>query len=162
NDLESAYGQIGIPFCAVSALDPATLSGLRSRLKDRRSLFVGHSGVGKTTLLNSLIPGLNLRTAAVSRVTSKGRHTTTRVELREFPDGGYLVDSPGLKILSHWKVDRSNLPEYFREFAQFRGRCRFDDCLHASEPLCAVKEAVEAGIIPTQRYKSYLQIRETL
>lgn len=161
-ELEKAYRQIGIPICAVSATEPDSLKKLRELLTDKRTLFVGHSGVGKSTLLNTLLPELNIKTAEVSKITNRGRHTTTRVELHALPGGGYLVDSPGLKVLTFFEISPKTLPAYFREFTQFLGQCKFDDCLHISEPVCAVKEALESGQIPDSRYQSYLKISESL
>lgn len=161
-ELEAAYRQIDIPVCAVSATRPDSLKELEQLLKDKRTLFVGNSGVGKSTLLNTLLPELNIKTAEISKSTNKGRHTTTRVELHALPCGGYLVDSPGLKVLSFFEISPKTLPAYFKEFAQFLGQCRFDDCLHISEPGCAVKEALASGQIPDSRYQSYLKISQTL
>ncbi len=161
-ELEAGYRQIGIPVCLVSANRPESLKELEELLKDKRTLFVGNSGVGKSTLLNTLLPDLNIKTAEVSKSTSRGRHTTTRVELHSLPGGGYLVDSPGLKVLSFFEISPRTLPSYFKEFAQFQGQCRFDDCLHISEPGCAVKEALDSGQIPSLRYQSYLKITQTL
>lgn len=161
-ELEAAYRKIDIPVCLVSANRPESLKELEKLLKDKRTLFVGNSGVGKSTLLNKLLPDLNIKTAEVSKSTSRGRHTTTRVELHALPGGGYLVDSPGLKVLSFFEISPRTLPDYFKEFAQFLGQCKFDDCLHMSEPGCAVKEAVESGQIPNLRYQSYLKISQTL
>ena len=162
SELEKAYRQIDIPVCTVCAAKRETLSELEQLLSDKRTLFVGHSGVGKSTLLNTILPELNIKTAEVSKSTRRGRHITTRVELHALPGGGYLVDSPGLKVLSFWEISRRTLPGYFKEFAQFRGQCRFDDCLHISEPGCAVKGAVDSGRIPGLRYESYLKISDTL
>lgn len=162
DELLDGYAKIGVPALALSASSGEGLPELQKILDGKRTLFVGHSGVGKSTLLNSLLPGLDLKTAEVSGHTSKGRHTTTRVELHELPSGGFLVDSPGLKILSLWEVTEKNLASHFTEFAQFAPECRFSDCRHISEPSCAVKAAVDRGDIPSFRYESYLAILDSL
>ncbi|HSG99098.1 MAG TPA: ribosome small subunit-dependent GTPase A [candidate division Zixibacteria bacterium] len=161
-ELVDGYRRIEIPVFVTSAADGRGLEELRCELAGKRSLFVGHSGVGKSTLLNELIPGLDIRTADISESTGKGRHTTTHVELHEFPSGGYLVDSPGLKVLSLWELTAEELPWRFREFERFSSECRFRDCAHLSEPDCAVQAAVACGDIPEFRYQSYLQIRQSL
>ncbi len=160
--LRAGYEQIGIAAVITSAVNGEGLERLRSILTGKKSLFVGHSGVGKSTLLNALLPGLNLKTAELSEYSNRGRHTTTWVELHQFPSGGYVLDSPGLKVLSLWEVDRKSLPERFEEFAKYSPNCRFNDCAHIAEPDCAVRKAVEKGEIPLFRHQSYQHIRESL
>ncbi|MBN4072391.1 ribosome small subunit-dependent GTPase A, partial [bacterium AH-315-F03] len=143
--LLAGYRKIGIPALAVSASIEEGLEEIRELLDNKRTLFVGHSGVGKSTLLNALLPGTNIKTAEISERNQKGRHTTTRVELHEMPTGGFLVDSPGLKILSLWEVTERNLAGHFREFAEFTPDCKFNDCRHLHEPNCAVKAAFAEG-----------------
>ncbi len=161
-ELRNGYQMIQIPAILTSAVTGEGIECLKSVLDGKKSLFVGHSGVGKSTLLNSLLPGLNLKTAEVSEYSSRGKHTTTRVELHELPSGGFVLDSPGLKVLSLWEVNQKTLAHHFREFDRFIPNCRFGDCVHITEPDCAVREAVEKGVIPLFRYESYVYIRETL
>lgn len=161
-ELRNGYQMIKIPAIITSAITGEGLGQLKAALEKKKSLFVGHSGVGKSTLLNVLLPGLNLKTAELSESTNRGRHTTTRVELHELPSGGFVLDSPGLKVLSLWEVSRKSLARHFREFERLSANCRFGDCSHITEPDCAVRQAVERDEIPRFRYDSYRFIRDTL
>ncbi len=158
----STYRSLDYQVFLVSAKTGAGLDELRQNLKDHRTIFVGHSGVGKSSILNQLIPGLDLKTKAVSAYSNRGTHATTSIELYELPSGGFLVDSPGLKVLGLGKIPPEDLPHYFPEFANFGGKCRFSTCTHLHEPDCAVKEAVTGGLIAAFRYESYCAIAETL
>lgn len=156
------YEGIGYSFIVTSALTGEGVETLKDYLKDNISVFVGHSGVGKSSLLNKIQPGLGIVTRQVSKSTSKGRHTTARVTMHPIDNGGFVVDTPGLKDLGIWQVDRSELAWYFEEFRPFVPECKFRDCQHRSEPGCAVKMAVSNKEISEVRYESYSRILESI
>lgn len=156
------YESIDVPVFKVSALSGSGLDSLESYLCSHRTLFAGHSGVGKSTLLNKLIPGLDLRTREISEFSDRGKHTTSNVQLYELPSGGMVIDSPGLKIMGLWNVERDNLKHYYTEFEKFVADCRFSGCSHTHEPDCGVKSAVEKGEISSFRYRNFLTISESL
>jgi len=154
------YRRIGYPVILVSAHSGEGLDELRVALRDRVSVLLGKSGVGKTTLLNALQPGLGLRVSAVSQATGKGRHTTTHLQLFLLEGGGAIIDTPGVREFGLWDVDPETLDECFLEMRPYIGQCRFGlDCAHNEEPGCAVRRAVMDGAISPQRYQSYLRLR---
>lgn len=153
------YEKIGYPVLYTSARTGEGLDELRRYLHGRITVLTGPSGVGKTSLLNALKPGLGEATREVSRATGKGRHTTSATRLFPLNDG-FLADSPGLRTLAFWNVDLENLDYLFREFRPYLGKCRYSDCAHIEEPDCAVRAAVERGEIAESRYESYLRLRE--
>ena len=131
---------------------------LRELLKDKTTLISGHSGVGKSTLINMVQPGLNLKTSEISEYHSKGTHTTTFYEMFELSFGGFIIDTPGIKGFGVVEIDKSEISHYFVEMRALLPQCRFNNCTHIEEPGCAVKEAVEDGRIAPHRYKNYLSI----
>jgi ribosome biogenesis GTPase len=156
------YRRLGYPVLVTSACTGQGLGPLRAALAGRASVLVGQSGVGKTSLLNALEPGLGQRVAAVSRVTGKGRHTTGHVQLFPLagPAGGALIDTPGTREFGLWDLPAEELAQCFRELRPHLGRCQFGlDCRHDTEPGCAVRQAVVAGAISPRRYQSFLRLQ---
>ncbi len=160
--MKTIYDSIGVPLVATSCANKVGLEELRSLLSNHESIFVGHSGTGKSSLVNMLQPGLKLRTGDVSLATDKGTHTTTAVEVHPLDGGGFVADTPGLKILGLWDIERDELSYLFPEFEDFRGQCRFSRCTHLHEPQCAVRQAVNEGSIFQERFSSYEKIYTTL
>jgi ribosome biogenesis GTPase len=154
------YERIGYDVVHASAKTGIGLEELRARLSGRLSIVAGPSGVGKSTLLNALQPGLQLATGEVSEALSKGRHTTTLAELHALdgPAGGHVADTPGIRELGLWQIPASELAWCFREFRDHLGGCAFNDCTHLHEPRCGLRAAVEAGGITEERYDSYRRL----
>lgn len=161
-DLLNRYSYLGYRILQVSAHDPDSLGELKEFLNDQVSVFVGQSGVGKSSLIATLLPGEDLRIGALSEHTRKGRHTTTTARLYHFPAGGDLIDSPGIREFGLWHMSEDDVLYGFRELRAVAGHCRFRDCHHEQEPGCALIEAVEEGIISEARFSSYKRILETL
>ena len=155
------YRRLGYVVLLTSAVTGQGVEELRARLLGRTSALVGASGVGKSTLLNALQPGLRLRANEVSKI-GKGRHTTSAADLLPLTGGGYLADTPGLKELTLWDVAPDDLAELFPEFRPHLGQCRFARCTHRHEPDCAIREALDAGTIAPSRYDCYLKVFEEL
>lgn len=151
------YEALGYPVLFTSAVTGAGLDALRERLQGKITAFIGPSGVGKSSLLNALQPGLALKVGAINPRTGTGRHTTTRSELIPF-DGGYLADTPGLRDIGVWGIRPEDLAACFPEMRPYIGRCEFSDCLHLEEPGCAIRRAVARGKISRRRYESYQRI----
>ncbi|QJB34753.1 ribosome small subunit-dependent GTPase A [Chitinophaga oryzae] len=160
--MEALYTDIGYPVKLISATEKEGIDEIRAILKGKTTLMSGHSGVGKSSLINDLIPGLDLRTTAVSGWSGKGLHTTTFAEMYDLPDGGCLIDTPGVREFGIVDIDKAELSHYFLEMQPYLSQCQFNNCLHINEPGCAVKEAVEAGEIDPDRYVSYATILETI
>ena len=156
------YREMGYRVILCSALQGEGLDGLERLMRGKKSIMVGPSGTGKTSIVSVVQPGLKLRIARISKATGKGRHTTTHFELHPLDGGGYLGDSPGIREFGIWGVSQENLDEYFRDFDPYRSECHFMTCTHSHEPRCAVKEAVGDSLITPTRYDSYLRILETL
>ncbi len=153
------YSDMGYPVLYTSATKGRGVKALRKRLKDKISVFAGPSGVGKSTLLNAVQPGLGLRTEQVSDI-GLGAHTTVVRELLPLEGGGYVADSPGLRAFALWDIEPEELDGYMPDLAALVGQCEFSDCAHIHEPGCAVIAAVEDGQISQERYYSYLRMRE--
>jgi len=159
---QEMYAAAGYEVIAVTAHESATAGLLERKIRDKTTLFCGHSGVGKSTLINQLIPGSGLRTAAVSDWSGKGMHTTTFAEMFDLPGGGRIIDTPGVKEFGLAGFERELLSHYFPEMRAVLGACRFNNCLHADEPGCAVKDAVNEGRIDPDRYVSYRTILDSI
>lgn len=154
------YRQAGYPVLLASANSGTGLDAVRDSLSGRMSVLMGKSGVGKTSLLNALQPGLGLRVNAVSQITGKGRHTTTHLEMFELDFGGAILDTPGVREFGLWDISEEELPGCFPEMRPYLGQCRFGlNCRHDEEPGCAVRKAVTAGQISPRRWQSYLHLR---
>lgn len=157
-ELMMCYEMIGYPVILVSALKDKNTDKLKSLLKDKVTALAGHSGVGKSSLINRIEPNLDLKTNEISEYHQKGKHTTTFAEMFPLSFGGYIIDTPGIKGYGIVGLDKNELALYFPEMAEKLPECKFYNCTHINEPKCAVKDAVEAGEIPASRYKSYLNI----
>ena len=152
------YARLGYEVVLTSAETGAGISRLRQLLTERETVFAGQSGVGKSSLLNSIQPGLRLLTGEISSSTGKGRHVTRRTQLIELDGGGYVVDTPGIRQLALWDLIPEEIEGFFVEFRPFVALCHFPDCSHTHEEGCAVKRAVETELIHESRYASYLRI----
>ena len=154
------YETIGYKCMQISATLPDTLSLMEPLLKDKITLFSGNSGVGKSTLLNQLIPGVNLKTAEISDAHNTGMHTTTFSEMLRLPFGGWAIDTPGIKGFGTFDMEPEEICGYFKEIFRFSKGCKFANCTHTHEPNCAVRKAVEEHYISESRYNSYLSMLE--
>lgn len=154
--LELIYRDAGYRVLSTSANSGAGLDKFRELLTNKVSLLSGHSGVGKSTLVNKVEPSLNLRTRKISESHSQGQHTTTFAEMFELSFGGHIIDTPGIKGFGLVDMEKEEIGDYFPEIFRLKGQCKFNNCLHVHEPGCAVKEAVEEGKLPYPRYESYL------
>jgi len=157
-EYQEIYERIGYPCFQVSALEGTYVDKLEASLKDKTTLISGHSGVGKSTLINRICPGLKLRTGAISQWSDKGKHTTTFAEMIPLPRGGYLIDTPGIQEFGIVDIGQGELAHFFPEMRALLNQCRFHNCQHLQEPACVVRDAVEEGNIAESRYDSYLSI----
>lgn len=156
------YGDAGYELLAVSSLRSETIDSLRQKIGKGTVLFSGHSGVGKSTLINALIPDSNICTMEVSDWSGKGQHTTTFAEMYDQPSGGKIIDTPGVKEFGLIDMKREELSHYFPEMNRLLPGCKFNNCIHLNEPQCAVKAALRAGSLHAERYNSYLSILDSL
>lgn len=152
------YSYCGYECLAVSAETGEGVQEVKDVMKDKVSLFSGHSGVGKSTLINTIEPGIDLKTAEVSAQHNQGQHTTTFAEMHPLSFGAYIIDTPGIRGFGVVDFEPNEVGDYFPEIFHFKSKCKFHNCLHVEEPKCAVKKAVEDGEIPESRYRSYLQL----
>lgn len=152
------YSTIGYDVLAVSAKTGRGIEGLRERLSGRISALCGPSGVGKSSLLNAVQPGLALKTGETGEITHAGRHTTVRAELLSLELGGWVADTPGLRQVEFWNLPAEDVAFCFPELAPLIGTCKFADCRHRTEPGCAVQSALDRGALTPRRYQSYLQM----
>ena len=161
--MQNLYETIGYATLRVSATEGTGMDRLRELLHGKISLFSGNSGVGKSTLINALVPGANLRTAAISEAHDQGIHTTTFSEMIPLPSPtatgeGYIIDTPGIRGFGTFDIEKEELTSYFKEIFHFSKDCRFSNCTHTHEPGCAVLQAIEEHLIAPSRYQSYLSI----
>ena len=154
----SLYRGCGYECIEISAIKKENIDELTSKMKDKVTLLSGHSGVGKSTLVNAIDPNLDLLTQKVSLAHKKGMHTTTFAEMFALDFGGFIIDTPGIKGLGLVAINPQELANYFPEMLQLKSQCRFHNCQHINEPKCAVKEALNSGEINPIRYDSYLSI----
>ncbi len=160
--LVNLYSSIGYEISTISIHEEETLTTIKKALKDRTSVFIGHSGVGKTSIINKIDPNIDRPTADVSNYSEKGIHTTTFAKLLPLDFGGYLVDTPGIKEFGLVNIESWELSLFFPEMLEARQHCRFNNCTHSHEPGCGVIEAFEDGNISPERYDAYLNILDSL
>ena len=156
--LKRIYEQAGYPCYSVSALKGINIEQISSLLKDKISLFSGHSGAGKSALINAIQPDLKLRTGRISEIHLKGKHTTTFAEMFELANGGFIIDTPGIREFGLIDFDKTEIPRCFPEMERLLPLCRYKNCTHIHEPGCAVKQGLETGDVSLMRYNSYLSI----
>jgi ribosome biogenesis GTPase len=156
--LINLYETVGYPCYKISARMDKNLDNIKELLIGKTTLFSGHSGVGKSTLINRLIPNVELRTKDISEYHNKGVHTTTFSEMISIPEGGYIIDTPGIKGFGAFDMDGVEISHYFPEIFQFSHQCKFNNCTHRQEPGCAVVKAVRDAYVSESRYRSYLNM----
>ena len=158
--LMSVYNGIGYESFVISAKTGYNCDRLKAIMKDKMSMFSGHSGVGKSALVNRLDPNLNIRVGEISEVHEKGKHTTTFAQMYELGFGGYIIDTPGIKEFALYDMEKETLAQRFPEMRALMLECRFNNCTHLHEPDCAIKNAVEQGIIADWRYENYCNMMD--
>lgn len=156
--LKDIYEAAGYPCLEISAAEDQNLDTVKDMMKGKTSMFSGHSGVGKSTLINKLQPGLNLKTKEISESHLQGQHTTTFAEMHELDLGGFIIDTPGIRGFGLVDMEKEEIGDYFPEIFALKGDCKFNNCLHVNEPGCAVLEALEEEELSPSRYESYLNL----
>lgn len=156
--LMDLYTKIGYQCIPIAARSGKNVDKVKELMKDRTSMFSGHSGVGKSTLVNALEKGLHLKTAEISEQHLQGQHTTTFAEMYDLSFGARIIDTPGIKGFGIVDMEQDEIGDYFPEFFQLKSQCKFNNCLHLDEPKCAVKEALEKDEVAWSRYRSYVQM----
>jgi len=162
NEWKKLYEDIGYKFILTSAETDVGISLLKAELNGAKNLFWGHSGVGKSTLLNKMFSDLKLKTGEISQFTSKGIHTTVTAYMIKVETNTFIIDTPGIREIDPYGIKKSDLGYYFKEFGKYINNCKFNTCTHHHEPGCAVIDAVENNLISSERYDSYLRILDTI
>lgn len=160
-ELEDIYGDI-YPVHVISAVNGQGIDQLKEVLKGKKCAFAGPSGVGKSTLINALNPGMELETGEISKKTNRGKHTTRHVEIFTLPFGGMIYDTPGFTSFDVFENEANMLQQNFPEMREYLGKCKYDDCMHLKEPECSVLDALEEGKISKSRYDSYVRMVEEI
>ncbi len=158
--LAAMYRDIGYECIGISAKTGKNVDKVKEMMKGKVTMFSGHSGVGKSTLINVIEDGINLKTSEISEQHMQGQHTTTFAEMYDLSFGAQIIDTPGIKGFGVVEIAKEELGDYFPEFFELKQDCKFNNCLHLEEPKCAVKDALERNEIPWSRYDSYVQILE--
>ncbi len=158
--LINLYSQIGYPCFQISAIEGKGIETIKKELAGKITLFSGHSGVGKSTLINSILPEVNLKTGEISAYHNKGVHTTTFSEMFPIDEGGYIIDTPGIKGFGTFDMEEEEIGHYFPEIFKASVHCKYGNCTHRHEPGCAVRQAIEQHLISESRYTSYLSMLE--
>jgi ribosome biogenesis GTPase len=160
DELSQLYQSIGYDVIKTSVIKNEGIDFIEQKMKDKVSLFSGHSGVGKSAIINAIDPNLNLKVGEISQFHSKGKHTTTFAQMFPLSKGGFIIDTHGIKEFGLIQYSKEEIRDYFPEIRAYNNQCRFNNCCHVNEPNCAVKKAVEEGMIPSSRYSNYLAILE--
>lgn len=158
--LSFMYESIGYPCYKISASNKQNVDFLKAEINNKQVMISGHSGVGKSTLINAIDANLSIKTSEISKAHQQGQHTTTFAEMHKITSGGYIIDTPGIRGFGIVDLEKEHLSHYFPEMRKLLGECRFHNCKHLNEPNCAVKKAVEEGEIFESRYTSYVQLME--